>query len=143
MEPVTGCIACVFFMLSVPAMAANLELTLDATAGGPGKFAAEEIRREAVAHGMTLGDDANATRIALTVGNAGGAAAQSCSIRVQSANGRRTFTVRGADAAGAMYGGLDVAEAIRTGVPDSLKDSDHTPHIAQRGIKFSIPLDTA
>ena len=27
------------------------------------------------------------------------------------------------------------------GTLDSLKDSDHTPHIAQRGIKFNIPLD--
>jgi hypothetical protein len=42
---------------------------------------------------------------------------------------------------GAMYGGLDIAEAIRTGTVDSLKNSDHSPHIAQRGIKFNIPLD--
>ena len=40
-----------------------------------------------------------------------------------------------------MYGGLDIAEAIRTGTFDSLQDSDQTPHIAQRGIKFNIPLD--
>ncbi len=49
--------------------------------------------------------------------------------------------VIGGDATGAMYGGLDIAEAIRTGTLDSLKDSDHKPHIAQRGIKFNIPLD--
>ena len=90
---------------------------------------------------MTLGDDANATRIALTVGKEGNAAAQSYSIRVQNEGGRRVIAVRGADAAGAMYGGLDIAEAIRTGTLDSLKDSDHSPHIAQRGIKFNIPLD--
>jgi len=46
-----------------------------------------------------------------------------------------------ADATGAMYGGLDVAEAIRTGTFDTLKDSDHTPQIKQRGIKFNLPLD--
>ncbi len=40
-----------------------------------------------------------------------------------------------------MYGGLDVAEAIRTGTIDSLQDSDHPPHIAQRGLKINIPLD--
>jgi hypothetical protein len=51
------------------------------------------------------------------------------------------ITVIGADQAGAMYGGLDVAEAIRNGTLDSLKDSDHQPHIAKRGIKFNIPLD--
>ena len=51
------------------------------------------------------------------------------------------ITVTGGDAVGAMYGGLDVTEAIRTGALDSLKDSLHTPHIAQRGLKFNIPLD--
>lgn len=59
--------------------------------------------------------------------------------RIQRASG--TLTVTGGDAVGAMYGGLDVAEAIRTGTLDSLNDSAHTPHIAQRGIKFNIPLD--
>ena len=127
--------------LSVPALAASLELVNTPATGGPGKFAAEEIRREAAAKGMTLGDDATATRIVLTVEKEGNAAAQSYSIRVQNEGGRRVITVRGADAAGAMYGGLDIAEAIRTGTLDSLKDSDHTPHIARRGIKFNIPLD--
>ena len=134
-------LAFLVFAFAAPAMAASLNLINEPATGGPGKFAAEEIRREAVAHSMTLGEDAKATRIALTVGKAGDAAAQSYSIRVQNSNGRRTITVRGADASGAMYGGLDVAEAIRTGTLDSLKDSDHTPHIAQRGIKFNIPLD--
>lgn len=49
--------------------------------------------------------------------------------------------VVGGGAPGAMYGGLDIAEAIRTGTLDTLRDSDHKPHIAQRGIKFNIPLD--
>ena len=129
------------WIFAAPAMAAGLVLSNDPATGGPGKFAAEEISREAVAHGMTLGDDAKATRVSVTVGDAGDATAQSYSIRVQNTNGRRTITVRGADAAGAMYGGLDIAEAIRTGTLDSLKDSDHSPHIAQRGIKFNIPLD--
>jgi hypothetical protein len=50
-------------------------------------------------------------------------------------------SVIGGDAIGAMYGGLDIAEAIRTGTLDSLKDSEHKSHIAKRGIKFNIPLD--
>jgi hypothetical protein len=123
------------------ALAASLDLANDPATGKPGKFAAEEIRREAAAKGMALGEDANATRISITVGKEGKAVAQSYSIRVQNEGGRRVITVRGADAAGAMYGGLDIAEAIRTGTLDSLKDSDHTPHIKQRGIKFNIPLD--
>ena len=127
--------------VSLSALAASLEITNDPATGGPGQFAAEEIRREAVAKGMTLGTDTDATRIALVVEKPGAAVAQSYSIRVQNTSGRRTITVRGADAAGAMYGGLDIAEALRTGTLDALKDSDHTPHIARRGIKFNIPLD--
>ena len=67
--------------------------------------------------------------------------AQSYAIRARITGKRRIYVVLGADAVGAMYGGLDLAEAIRTGRFNSLKDSDHTPHIAQRGIKFNIPLD--
>ncbi len=130
-----------FSALSLSALASSIDLTNDPATGGPGKFAAEEIRREAVAKGMTLGADADATRVSLLVGNETNAVAQSYCIRVQNTSGRRTIFVCGADAAGAMYGGLDIAEAIRTGTLDALKDSDHTPHISKRGIKFNIPLD--
>jgi hypothetical protein len=123
------------------ALAANIDLANEPATGRPGQFAAEEIRREASARGMTLGNDARATRIALTVGKEADSAAQSYTIRVRKEGARRVITVRGADEAGAMYGGLDIAEAIRTGTLGSIQDSAHTPHIKQRGIKFNIPLD--
>jgi hypothetical protein len=119
------------------AVAASLDLVNDPATGGPGKFAAAEIQREAAARGMTLGDDAQTTRIYLRVEKVGTAAAQSYRIRRDGTK----LTVIGADAVGAMYGGLDVAEAIRTGTLDTLADSEHKPHIARRGIKFNIPLD--
>jgi len=128
-------------LISAPAAAADLYLAVDASTEGPGKFAADEIRREAAARGMTLRDDANATRMVLTVEEHVDAAEQSYSLRVKNEGGRRAITVYGADAAGAMYGGLEIAEAIRTGTLDALKDSDHKPHVARRGIKFNIPLD--
>jgi hypothetical protein len=53
----------------------------------------------------------------------------------------QTLAVFGGSAAGAMYGGLDVAEALRIGAFATLANSDHTPHIGRRGIKFNIPLD--
>jgi hypothetical protein len=133
--------AALFLLMAAPALAGSIEITLDAAAGGQGEFAAGEIRREAAARGMTPGDGMKATRISITVGNATGAALQSYTIRVQKENDRRILTVRGADATGAMYGGLDIAEAIRMGTLDSLQDADHKPHIAKRGIKFNIPLD--
>ena len=135
-------------IVSGPAFAARtLTIVVDAPAAGPGQFAGDEIRREATAQGLAIAGDgaqapADAVRISLRVGAAEThGAAQSYSIRVRRENGGATITVIGADAAGAMYGGLDVAEAIRTGTLAAMKDSDHAPHIAQRGIKFNIPLD--
>jgi hypothetical protein len=40
-----------------------------------------------------------------------------------------------------MYGGMDIAEAVRLGTLPNLKAGDHAPFIANRGIKFNIPLD--
>jgi hypothetical protein len=47
----------------------------------------------------------------------------------------------GADPVGAMYGGLDIAEALRLGTIDQLKSGEHGPYVSRRGIKFNIPLD--
>lgn len=52
--------------------------------------------------------------------------------------------VTGGDLAGAMYGGLDIAEALRLGpaaMTRVLSGGVRRPHVAQRGIKFNIPLD--
>lgn len=51
------------------------------------------------------------------------------------------IAVLAADPVGAMYGGLDVAEAIAAGALAELADADVEPHILRRGIKFNIPLD--
>ena len=125
-----------------------LSLTFDGTIAGPGRFAVEEIRREAVARGLTVvvndaksPDDTLRITLALDVSAGADRVPQSYGIAVQTEKGRRTVTVRGTDAVGVMYGGLDVAEAIRTGTLNLLQDSRHAPHIAQRGIKFNIPLD--
>ncbi len=80
------------------------------------------------------------SRVELTV-DSSSVSSQSYNIRVQKEDEHRVIIVCGGDANGAMYGGLDVAEAIRMGTLDSFKDSDHKPHIAKRGIKFNIPLD--
>jgi hypothetical protein len=69
------------------------------------------------------------------------AVAQAYAIRKHSVGGEVTYAVLAADATGAMYGGLDLAEALRLGTLTSVADSDHAPFIANRGIKFNIPLD--
>jgi hypothetical protein len=67
--------------------------------------------------------------------------AQSYSLRKRIDASGKTYVVLGADPAGAMYGGLDLAEAIRCEALDAIKDGHHSPYIARRGIKFNIPLD--
>jgi hypothetical protein len=108
----------------------TIQITNDPSTGPPGKFAEAEIRREAAAKPTEA-------QITLTVAKDDKAGPQSYRIRRDGQN----ITVIGADPVGAMYGGLDLAEAIRTGTLDSLEDSEHSPHIAQRGIKFNLPLD--
>ena len=75
------------------------------------------------------------TRFILGLLKAG--APESYSIRRQGA----TYTALANDPIGAMYGGLDLADAIRLGTLVTLADSEHQPYIARRGIKFNIPLD--
>ena len=93
-----------------------------------GEFAAVEIERSANEAKQPVPDVA----ISIVVG-----AAQSYRIE---RDGNKIRVV-GGDAAGAMYGGLDIAEAIRLGTLDTLQSSEHKPHIEKRGIKFNIPLD--
>jgi hypothetical protein len=69
------------------------------------------------------------------------AGVQSYTVRRRGNPGRRLVAVFANDAAGAMYGGLDVAEALRLGQLDALDESTRRPHLARRGIKFNIPLD--
>ncbi len=54
---------------------------------------------------------------------------------------QNSIWVIGADPAGTMYGGLELAELIRIGGMETIKDIDHNPYMALRGTKFNIPLD--
>ncbi len=49
--------------------------------------------------------------------------------------------VLGADAAGAMYGGLELAEQITLHGLDGLEVGSQNPYMERRGTKFNIPLD--
>ena len=112
------------------------------------RFAQQEIQRAAAERGLTaLVQFASSTEESarlcalLKLQPAKHTSSQSYAIRKRVADGRANYIVLAADPVGAMYGGLDIAEAIRLGTLDALPDSDHTPHILCRGIKFNIPLD--
>jgi hypothetical protein len=63
------------------------------------------------------------------------------SIRITKAGAVTRYWSIGSDAVGAMYGALDIAEAITLGSITNLVKGDNKPYIAERGIKFNIPLD--
>jgi hypothetical protein len=112
--------------------AANLfagTVSYEASSSAPVHFAASQIEREAKAKGV----DASVTlKVEPDSKTPQG-------YRIVREDGK--ITVTGADPAGAMYGGLDIAEAIRHGTVETLKDGEHRPHLERRGIKFNIPLD--
>jgi len=62
-------------------------------------------------------------------------------IRTTSKNGQTTYWIIGADPAGLMYGGLELAEIIRVEGLEGIKDIDQNPYMAMRGTKFNCPLD--
>jgi alpha-glucuronidase len=59
---------------------------------------------------------------------------QTYSIRVKKIGSQTIIYALAGDKTGAMYGGLDIAEAIRLGTIDSLSDSDNKPYLERRGI---------
>ena len=63
------------------------------------------------------------------------------SIRLTSGRDKTTYWIVGGDAAGAMYGGLELADVIRTSDLEGVEAVDQNPYMALRGIKFNCPLD--
>lgn len=52
-----------------------------------------------------------------------------------------TVRIHAGDAAGALYGGLELAERVQFGMVVDTSGSAHRPHVMHRGIKFNLPLD--
>ncbi len=51
------------------------------------------------------------------------------------------YWVMGGDAVGAMYGGLQIAEDIRSKPLSGIYDAEESPGILKRGIKLNLPFD--
>ena len=134
------CPLALFGQLSSPVLQYDISLE-------PVRFAATEIRRAFAERGEQLVErapSATATgdrRLVLTVTGERTGAWQSYSIRRRVEGGQTTWQVLAPDPVGAMYGGLDLAEAVRLGTLDQLPDADRSPHVERRGIKFNAPLD--
>ena len=62
-------------------------------------------------------------------------------LRVTKKGENTTYWIIGADPAGTMYGGLELAEIIRVAGLDAVENVDQNPYMVMRGTKFNIPLD--
>jgi len=51
------------------------------------------------------------------------------------------YTIGSRDSAGAMYGGLELAEQIRAYGPNGVTELKRNPYMPLRGTKFNLPLD--
>ncbi len=147
---------------SSPASAATT-LFLDAAAGPIG-FAANELSAALASEGRVerraldlLASDDSETRIVMTLASSPAAAAavrdgvisapaaldpEGFSLRIAAPRaGARTIWVLGHDEAGAMYGGMEVAEIARLHGLARVANLDMNPRLAERGLKFNLPLD--
>lgn len=73
--------------------------------------------------------------------NIGKQVEQAYAVRVVSTNKSKGYWVLGGDRIGAMYGGIHLDELVKANLLSTLKDEEHQPYIAKRGLKFNIPLD--
>jgi hypothetical protein len=154
----------VFLLLSMrPAMTQENKLSVQINS--PDKqlsFAGEEIRREAVNKGFLVSlsktaDPKSQDEIVVKIISDSASAVktvraeslkmpekfgwQCYSVRVRKTGNQTVIYILAGDKTGAMYGGLDIAEAIRLETINTLTDSDNKPYLERRGIKFNIPLD--
>jgi hypothetical protein len=100
-------------------------------------FAAEKITRALADTGHHV-DESDAEFLIQMEIQSIGKPAESFAIQRK---GSDQIMIAGQDAAGAMYGGLEVAELIRIGGFDTIQDMQQSPYMAMRGTKFNIPLD--
>ncbi|TWU44229.1 Exo-beta-D-glucosaminidase precursor [Novipirellula aureliae] len=54
---------------------------------------------------------------------------------------RIAYWLIGADSAGVMYGGLEIAEIIAAGGLTAIENDEQNPYMPKRGTKFNCPLD--
>jgi hypothetical protein len=112
-------------------------------------FASREIAAALEARGYRVSFDAvrssrhpNIKDVRVTIGHGGGSTASEGFDLTRVEDGLVVhLNVSSSDAAGAMYGGLELAEQIRAHGVDGVKDTARTPYLAMRGTKFNIPLD--
>jgi hypothetical protein len=92
-----------------------------------------------VASNKNTSPDSKEARIVLSL--SGNLEKEGFSIGREESQGGKSILIKGGDEAGAMYGGLELAEQIRIFGFEGVKPIKRDPYMKMRGIKFNIPLD--
>ncbi len=136
MPSLTACLAplarvLLFAFVAINGYAANLRFDSNLA---PAAFAASEIE-------SALAKNKTTSAPAITLELDAKLAPQAYALSRDSATG--AIIVRGGDARGLLYGGLELAEQLRlaSGDPARVQPATGQPHVARRGLKFNIPLD--
>lgn len=135
--PPMGCCLVLVFLAAIQA-AASGAVAIDYDSDIPQmEFAAEHLRSALDAAESLHGPGESAGPIVLRI-NPDQGEPESFTLRRDDSGEIR---ITGADAAGAMYGGLEAAERIRIGGLDAVQDDAQHPYMPMRGVKFNCPLD--
>jgi hypothetical protein len=153
-----ACLALISSTFVASAHAAGALLVYDANAG-PVAFAArnldaalkargyrtEHLTSDPVAPGSLrirfLSREDALRREAGTGAKLGALRAEGFALLDRSRGDVRELWVVGADVAGQMYGGLELAEQVRALGVEGVKPLERSPHMSLRGVKLNVPLD--
>jgi hypothetical protein len=154
-----GFVAVVALLLAGGSVTAQTTAVVVFDAGSPSiRFAAGDVQAALRGKGFTvltaapdrLSSQTATVQVVITTTEASlsgqpsvdGLTAQGYAIRRVTTGGTSRWWAIGSDVPGAMYGGLELAEAVQiAGTLTGVGDRQVNPHIARRGIKFNIPLD--
>jgi len=117
------------------------ELTVYSSSADPGiEFAIEEISSALLDKGIktTMGKEKKADILFIT--QPGNDLIKPEGFILEKMAGR-AISIKASDEAGAMYGGLELAEQINLYGFDEVKETRQNPYMEMRGTKFNIPLD--
>ena len=130
----------VFLVVNVAYSAGKKQIVVSANSESPKiQFAIDELKSAFSEKEMDLisGKMADALVVIRIHPEDPGLKAEGFSIKKTSGK----IQISGADEAGAMYGGLELAEQIRLFGLDGVKETTQNPYLNRRGTKFNIPLD--
>jgi hypothetical protein len=131
-----GCLALILLFYSCQ----HKTVTISSGSNDPKiQFALDELTAACEADGIGIQavEDEAADIVLLIQPGAGGLKSEGFSIKKSG----KTIQVIGSDAAGTMYGGLELAEQVKLFGLDKVIEMTRNPYMEMRGTKFNVPLD--